>query len=519
MEINTIADIDIGTNSIHLVVVEVNKDGLISVISRNREMVRLGYGSNGDEMKHLDNQAIERGVDTLIAFSKIAKNYNAKIRAVATSAVREARNANVFIDLVREKTGIEIEIISGTEEGRLTYLGVSYCIPISEKQTMIVDIGGGSTETVIGFGDNVIFSNSEKIGTIRLMQRFFSENTSKENIAKCREYVQGKLAPIMKEMQETGFQNLVGTAGTFENIAKIAFTKTGKELPDAINGFSVSASSMLKIINDIIQRATPSEIKKIDGIEEKRADIILAGAIILEYILLNCTLKKVIFSPYALREGVIYDTVKKLGIVDKIHGIKDLRANTIYNLAKKFNVNMPHAEHVKYSSLKILSALKISGFGEYEAEILSYAAILHDIGYYISHDQHHKHSLYLIENSDLPGFTNDEASLIANIARYHRKSHPKKSHEEFMALSDKKKFIIKVLSGILRLAEGIDRRQRQLVESVEPIFMNNFLTIILHSKDQEHLPDIELWGANRRKILLSETLSIPIEIIYAPKNM
>jgi len=301
----------------------------------------------------------------------------------------------------------------------------------------------------------------------------------------------------------------------------MAYLKKNKGLPEVVNGLSISINGMLEIIEKIVDAATPQAISKLNGMDEKRADIILAGALIVEYILKTIQkdlgIKKMLFSAYGLREGILYDTIQKYEIFTQFSKQSELRKNTIENLAKKFNVVMEHANHVRMTSLKIFDALqhKLIDFGNYEKELLSYSALLHDIGYFISHDLHHKHSQYLIENSDLPGFTNDEAKLIANIARYHRKSHPKKSHINYAVLSDKKKHIVKVLAGILSIAEGIDRRQSQLVKDIvaQFDFTSNTLSIKLIPKYDDVVPEIEHWGASMRCSLLSETLKIEINIL------
>ncbi|MBQ6269990.1 MAG: Ppx/GppA family phosphatase [Bacteroidetes bacterium] len=507
-----IAAIDLGTNSFHLIVVKVDLDGRVSTLARSRETIRLGDGS-GDEMEVLTEESMKKGLMVLENFKKIASTYNAqKIRAVATSAIIEALNSNIFIELVRERTGIEIEIVSGDEEGRLTFLGVSYCVPINESKTMIVDIGGGSTETVIGIGNDILFTNSEKLGAVRLTQRFFSDGVDDEKIEKCRKYISGKFASVMAKMQEIGFNQMVGTAGTFEAIVKLTKIKKNKDLPEMLNGVSASVKSMLEVIDEIVKAKTPENIvKRIYGVDERRADIILAGALIVEYLIKYSNLSKIMYSPYGLREGIIYDTIQKLNILNKFSNVSELRKNTIYNLAKKYKINLAHAEHVLKTSYLIFDCLNLPKLTMYHRELLGYAAILHDIGYFISYHQHHKHSLYLIKNSDLQGFTNDEALLIANIARYHRKSHPKKIHEDYAALSEKKREIVSVLAGILRLSEGIDRRQKQLVKSIDANFNNNKLTLVLNT-DNDNVPDIEIWGSNRRKLLLEEAVNIDVEV-------
>jgi len=516
-----IAAIDIGTNSFHIIIAEVKSDGMISVIAQNREVVRLG--ETGEEMKYLSKEAMGRGISTIKDFAELAKIHNPKIRAIATSAVREAYNGKDFIDLVKKETGIDVEIISGTEEGRLTYLGVLYGVPIFEKQTLVIDIGGGSTETVIGFQGNLLFENSEKLGAIRLTKRFFHSEVNAETIKKCRQYIAGKLTAIFAMINNFQLEEIVGTAGTIETVAFMAYLEKNKTMPEITsgsNGFAISVNRMLKIIDKIVAAKTPQAISELHGMDKKRADIILAGALLFEFILIYLKnilgFKKILFSPSGLREGVLYDTILKNDTSNEIVKLPELRKNTIHNLAKKFNINFAHAKHTEILSLKIFDAINkvLFNFVDNEREMLAYAAILHDIGYHISYKLHHKHSLYIIRNSDLPGFTNDDANLIANIARYHRKSHPNKTHEEYAILSDKKKYIVKVLAGILRIAEGLDRRQKQFVKDITVNFdsATNILDIKIIPTAEDFPIDIELWGANRRKLLLEDILKIKVVI-------
>ena len=245
-----------------------------------------------------------------------------------------------------------------------------------------------------------------------------------------------------------------------------------------------------------------------------RADIILGGALILEYFLKELNIKNLMISTYALREGLVFDTQQKKQAIKEYHHLSSLRFESVRSAASQFEVNLAHAGHVLKITFKIFDDLKKKHNLGYEArELLESAAILHDVGYHISHDMHHKHSYYIIRNCILPGFTNDEKELIANIARYHRKSHPKKKHENFMSLTEENQKIVKVLAGILRIAEGIDRRQQQFVKQIHTQLNNNNYTIFLEPSSIDADIDIEIWGANRRIPLLEETLGIKINII------
>lgn len=507
-----IAAIDVGTNSFHMVIASVDSKGVLNIIMRDKEMVRLG--SSGSDMKYLDKSAIERGVNCLKHFSDLAKSQNAQIRAVATSAVREALNRSEFIEKVQSQANIDIEVVSGSEEGRLIYIGTLHALPIYTKKTLVIDIGGGSTETVIGLKGDLIHVNSEKLGTIRLTKRFFENGyTTKDQIKKCREYIKGEWAPEIRLLENIGFDTVVGTSGTIQTIASMVLTARNEPVPDVLNGLIIDVDDMLKVIDNIISADTPSKRINIPGMDPKRADIIIGGAMILEYFFTKLKLNKILISPYALREGIVFDTMQKLKDIQEFNHLSHLRYETVLSLCRKYQVEMPHAEHVKQTALQIFDELKqFHKLGNYERELLEASAMLHDCGYIISHDQHHKHSYYLITHSDMPGFTNDEAEVLANIARYHRKSHPKKKHPEFMALSDYKQDVVRVLAGILRLGEGIDRRRQQYVKSIDTKVRANELFIKIIPKDTSDAADIEIWGARRRAELLEEALAIKVNI-------
>lgn len=500
-----IAAIDIGTNSFHMVIASVNSKGTMRIITREKEMVRLGSGAG--EMKKLKSDAIDRGIVALKRFVNIANNENAIIRAVATSAVREAENKNEFIEEVKNQCNIDIEVVSGSEEGRLIFIGMMHALPVFDLRTLLIDIGGGSTETVIGKNGKIIYSYSEKLGTIRVSQKFFPKyKTNKESIAQAREFIKGEWTPILRNIKNSGFELAVGTSGTIETIAKVANLLKGKNIPEVLNGYSLKAKDILDAIELIVNTSTPKEREKIPGMESKRADIVTGGALIIEYFLEYLQIEKITISPYALREGIVFETLQSLKDRKEYNHLSRLRFESVINICRQFNIDTDHAEAVKNYSLKIFDAISEQNeLNVQERELLEAASYLHDIGYAISHDKHHKHSYYIIMNSDIPGFTNDETELIANIARYHRKSTPKKNHLNYSSLTPNKQSVVNVLSAILRISEGIDRRQLQLVKDLE-IINNSGVEIRLIAEKHELKPDIELWQANRRKGILEKII-------------
>lgn len=501
-----IASIDIGTNSFHMAIADVNSSEMLNILAREKEMVRLG--SSSTDMKYLQSDAIDRGYACLKRFKGIADTYNAEIYAIATSATREAENKDEFISLVKEDLGIEIEVVSGSEEARLIYLGVLHSLPVFDKKTLVIDIGGGSTETIIGKEGTTNYVHSEKIGTIRLTRRFFDdEDFDSRAIDECREFIKGQWSPILEKIKKEGFEKTVFTSGTLQNLVVMVHAKKHGLIYENVNGLSATKEEVLDTINDVIKCKCNSDRAKLEGLDPKRSDIILAGSLIIELVLKELDINEVTVSAFALREGIIFDVLRKKKEIENYEELSSLRTQTIYNLCNHYSVDMKHSEYVKKISVNLFYSLqKLHNFTAYEREMLEAAALLHDVGYNISHDFHHKHSYYIIRHSIMPGFTNDESDLIANIARYHRKSLPKNKHTNYYFLSDKKKQIVKVLSGILRIAEGLDRRQIQIIDFVESHYTDNNIHVYLYHNENVN-PDIELWGVNRRKEQLEKIFS------------
>lgn len=501
-----IAAIDIGTNSFHMIIASVDQKGIMNPLFRDKKMVRLGSGYK--DMKYLEDAAIIRGIDAIKEFNEIAVSKKAFIRAIATSAVREALNKDDFLRKVYDETGIEIEVVSGKEEARLIYIGTMHALPLYSRKSLVIDIGGGSTETIIGENGKTIYANSEKLGAIRLTQMFFDNGISDEiSILECENFIKGVWAPKLSQIRKTGFDSVVGTSGTIQTIAKVAMEINDQKTPDIFNGITLWSDEILKAINIIKKTHFPDDRANIPGMDSKRADIITGGAIILEHAIKSLNIDKILISPYALREGIVFDTLQKIKNRTEFGHLNQLRRETIYNLTKKYKIDLKHAENVKKNALKMFDKLKIyHNLDNSHKEILEAASLLHDVGYHISMDKHHKHSYYVITNCDMPGFTNDEAEMIANVARYHRKSMPKPKHTNYSRLNLVKQRAIWILGGILRICEGLDRRNYQLINDIKiESSSDNSITIKL-IYDRDITPDIELWGAERRVNMLNEAL-------------
>ncbi|MGA1657446.1 MAG: Ppx/GppA phosphatase family protein, partial [Ilumatobacteraceae bacterium] len=309
-----VAALDIGTNSFHLVVAKPVPGGF-EVVTREKDVVRLGHG--GGDMKELSDEAIARGVKSLARMAEIAESHDADVRAVATSAVREARNRSDFIKQVRKATGIEIEVVSGVEEARLIHLGVLNAIGIHDQTMFVCDIGGGSTEVVVGIDDEVLFARSFKLGAVRLTDRFFSTTALHPSaIPSCRSFIRSTLSVVAPEVLELGFEAVATSSGTAESIARIILKSRGSSEPKSMNRFEFSADEVRSVVAAMQSAPTIGERVERFGLEPNRADIILAGALILEGIVDVFGLTSLMFSDYALREGLLLDTLRREGFIE-----------------------------------------------------------------------------------------------------------------------------------------------------------------------------------------------------------
>ncbi len=507
-----IAAIDIGTNSFHLVIARVDSKGRFTEIARDKEVVRLGSSSN--DMKYLSPEALERGISTLKRFKMICDSYKAEIIAVATSATREALNRDEFIERARTETGIEINIVSGYEEARLIYLGVLQSLNIFEKRILLADIGGGSTEFLIGEKGKVIYANSTKLGAVRLTSKFFGDKKiSKGKISEAEQFVRGVINPVVRNLESMEFELAVGSSGTIMNLASIA--GAGSTLSDDndihLNGYVISRKDLMKAAGSVYAAETISQRLGIPGLDPKRADIITAGSVILTQIFEELGLEKMTVSNYALREGILANHIQQSHRHYDFANFTDVKYGSVMKLGENANFDRQHSFQVLAFAVKIFDFLKDRySLTADDRVYLEASCILHDIGHHISANAHHKHSYYMIRNSELLGFNDKEIEIIANTARYHRKSHPKSKHESFGKLDPDSRELVRKLSGILRIADALDRSHKSIVKAIELAQHGEVLKIKLTEYTSD--PSLEIWGANMRKALFEESFGIAVDV-------
>ncbi len=511
-----LAAIDIGTNSFHLVIADVRPNGVFTVIGRDKEMVRLGAGAT--DMKTLSDEAMERALQTLARFRRMVDLAQAPVRAVATSAVREALNRADFVERVRREVGIDVEVVSGYEEARLIYLGVLQALPVFHRQILLVDIGGGSTEFLVGREGDVVHANSLKVGAVRLTERFFRAPViSDADVAACRVFLRGELHPVQRAVREAGFTMAVGCSGTILTTAAIIQAAAGHEVSMVDQPVTITRSEIHDAVATILDAETVVRRRRIPGLDESRADIIVAGALILEQVVEQFGIDALTTSRYALREGVILDSVQKAGHGDGTRAhLSDIRRSSVLHLAEICHDDRRHADNVARLALELFDqSTALHRLGNRERELLEAAAFLHDIGYHISHTQHHRHSYYIIRNAELLGFTDREIEIIANTARYHRKSHPKMEHAEYARMTLQDRDIVLRLASLLRLADGLDRSHQAAVLSVQ-LEIDAREARLLISPEPAIDCTLEHWGAERRKALFEDVFKRRLTITLHP---
>ncbi len=506
-----LAAVDIGTNSVHLVVARPMPGGPPEILARERTPVRLGSGFR--DMKALDPEAIDRAIGALQRFRRIAQAHDADIVAVATSAVREAEDRDVFLRRAREEAGIDVEVISGVEEARLIHLGALGAVPMADRRHLVIDIGGGSTELVIGEGTRPLLTRSLKLGHVRLTNRFFPDGVVTEGSVKaCRRHVRAFLAPVAKEIASLGHSIAVGCSGTIENLARMAAVRSGTEVR-SIDNLLLGTGDLNAVVADIVSRHTPESRRGLAGLDEHRADVIVAGAVLLQQLFESLEIDEMRVSSHALREGVVLDRLaRRRDTHDALHHLGNIRRASVLTVASRYEEDIVHAEHATNLALQLFALTHdLHGLDDDDLDVLEAAGLLHNVGRFVAHSSHHKHSYYVIRNSEhLLGFTDHEIELIAQVARYHRKSHPKEKHPPFAALGPTDRQRVRVLAGMLRVAIGFDRTYRRVFSGLGVRFDDDVLTIELFTDPGADV-ELELFTARERRSLLMEALGRRVE--------
>jgi exopolyphosphatase/guanosine-5'-triphosphate,3'-diphosphate pyrophosphatase len=503
-----IAAIDIGTNSIHMIVVKVRPDLSFEVIDREKDMIRLGAG--GLDGRSLTTTAMSAALQTLTKFKRLAETHKVdEILAAATSATREAENGGDFIAEVDRQTGIRIRVISGTEEARLIHLAAGYGVDVGGSTAVVIDIGGGSVEITLGTATQLALGKSFKVGVIRLTERFVtSDPLSERDERRLVKHLNHELGAHLDQVAKRGFDRVIGTSGTILSLGTMVLSD-GERLEDLRNR-RVSA----KALHKLRKRLTEFNIEErlaLPGLDPRRADLSVAGSVLLDTIIKRLGAEEFVLCDLALREGLVLDYIhRNSSTIRKVERYPDVRRRSIVELGERCGYWSEHAQQVARLSLAIFDQTRsVHGLGDRERDWLEYGALLHDIGVHISYERHHRHSYYLIKNGDLRGFDPDEIEVVALVARYHRRGTPKRSHEEYSRLAAPLRRTVRTLASILRVAESLDRSHTQTISSLDLRDRGEDALLQVQTTGDAEL---EVWATNRHLQPFERILGKPVRL-------
>lgn len=518
--------IDIGTNSIHMVIVKIDATlPSFNIIGKEKDTVRLGDFCEGTGS--LTEEAMVRAIASLKRCLQIAESFQADdVVAVATSAVREARNGQLFLERVKAETGLAIDLISGNEEARRIYLGVISSVELKGKPHVIIDIGGGSTEMIAGRGGRHDFLSSSKVGAVRLSARFVSTDPiSKSEFEYIRAYVRGVLEPttdalkakLKRVLTDTEHEatplKMIGTSGTIECLAVLSATEKAGVAPDPLHGYALTYDELASWTRRL-RKMTYEERLALPGMSDRRAEIIVPGAVILQTAMELLGIARLQVCERALREGVVVDWMLNNDLIEDRMAFQDsIRDRSVRKLANKYRAN---GDTVSRFATQLFDQTKgvLHDLGSLAREYLWAAAMLHNSGHYINHSAHHKHSYYLIRNGGLLGFTETEVEVIGNIARYHRKSQPKKRHENYNNLPSKHdRRLVDQLGAMLRIAVALDRARSHAIATIHTAFDpdRKTLTLQLTPYDKNNKCELELWNIDYKKAWFESVFEVALE--------
>ncbi|WP_019506638.1 Ppx/GppA phosphatase family protein [Pleurocapsa sp. PCC 7319] len=505
-----LAAIDIGTNSIHMIVVEVNNKKSFDIINREKEMAKLGAGVFASN--YISDRAFKIGLETISRYVQLADSLGVdEIITAATSAIREARNGEDFLNQVVAQTGLTPRMISGQEEARLIFLAVRNSIALESDKALVLDIGGGSTEAVLGDRSKIFFKDSMPLGVLRLLDMFEDRGTvGTEGKGVLEAHIRFVGKQIFKQIHDLGFDRVIGTSGTIRTMGEAAHVAAGGESWQSVNAEVVQLKDIDKLTQKLLDMK-PEERAEVKEISDKRADAIHLGGVLLVQLLEMAGVKEITLCDASLREGMILDYIQRhSNEVSVLPETPSLRHRKAANLVYKYESDWDENCHVAKLALQIFDQIqKLHQYGDFEREVLEFAALLHDIGQFISFRQHHKNSRYILKQTDPRGFNDEEMLLIKHLVRYHCKAKPTKRHKKFRNLSKQHRQIIQMLSGILRIAVALNKTKNRRVERIDCQVSTEKLVITVTGADNL---EVEIWSARNSRQVLAEALKREVKI-------
>jgi len=500
-----VAAIDIGTNSVRVLVVDVVGPDDYRTVDDEKVTTRLGAGLTATG--RLSEDAIQRTIEAVTNLKSIAEGRGAtRLVAVATAAAREAANGDVFINRLKHEVGIEPEVISGTEEAELAYMSARYNFHLSGERVVCLDIGGGSLELVFAAGAAVQQMCSLPLGAVRLTEQFVhSDPISKEEWRALRGHIRHELSRVLDESW-LGGTVLIGSGGTVSSLGRVIAHQRSDKIT-RVHGYTANRSDIRRAI-DLFRSLDLAARRQLVGLSPDRADIITPGAAVVNEVMRSLKLNSMVVNEHGIRAGLI------LKLSREIFGTPDEKMDDWRESVRAFGqacrYEPAECEHVAQLAVTLFDALKdLHGYGDAERRLVEAAAMLRNVGHHVSYEQHHIHSYHLIRHANLPGFSPREIEILANLARYHRRGLPRKHHPNLSRLSRGDRQRVRRLGGILRFVDGLDRSHRRRVRGIETRVDGDRLAITLLANGPV---DIEMWGAQQKRDLLELAFELEVSL-------
>jgi exopolyphosphatase/guanosine-5'-triphosphate,3'-diphosphate pyrophosphatase len=503
-----IAAIDIGSNSIRQIIADVSPSGAIRVVDEMKAAPRLGAGLH--DTGRLSAEAAEAAIGILARMSELAIQMGAKRRrVVATSAVREAENGAEWLARVKHETGLTVTMLTGEDEARLSFRSAQAHFDLQTGRSVIIDIGGGSMELSLSAEGLIEHLTSFPFGAIRLTEKYFSKGINPASLRKLRRYVRKRLRDELSARDWRGAR-IIGSGGTFTNLGGMILARHGTLTAKTVHGTVVKRTELEHLI-DSLAAMSPVERQSVPGLNAARADIIVAGLAVVAETLGRLEARELTVSTFGIREGILLELAR---VKPETADYGEARERSVRELAERSHYEEPHARQVQKLALRLFDSIGTRiGCEPSDRQTLSDAALLHDIGYHISYDKHHKHSYHLIAHADLLGMNPTEQIVVANVARYHRGAEPRKSHRNFGPLSQTEKDRVVRLAAILRVADGFDRGHSGSVDDIRVRWLSRALRLIAVPSPKAEGIRLELWGASRKSGLLGKVAGTDVEIV------
>jgi len=501
------AAIDIGSNSIRMLAADVESPQSMKVLASDRQVVRLGKtvfreGKLAASEIELACQVLSRMVEQYRKLDMVG------VRAVGTAALRDASNRDEFLARAAAIIGHPVEVISGLEEARLVHLGVQSLWPHPKHRVLLLDIGGGSAELILSESGRIVEAFSKPLGALRLTEVFLkSDPPNERELARMRKYIQERIAGPVSRFGAARVDRMIATSATAAATV-CAINRVRRSRRDRADRFQATAPQLRQLFQEVSSRAA-TDRAKMTGIGPKRAEIIVAGVAVLNEVVQELKLSRLYYSVAGVREGIIADLSHRKVGMEQARMTADER-RVVRDLGRRYGVSAPHVRKVAelagmlFEGLRPLHRLPLA-----KGRLLEAAAHLYNIGHFVNESRHHRHSMYLVANSDLPGFEDRERMVVANLCRYHRKSMPLESHEAFQGLDPEDRNAVVLLTPLLRLAVALDQSQEQRVGRVETAIQENTIELRLFS-DRD--VDIEQWQAEQTAAVFREVYGFPLRV-------